>query len=73
MLQTISQKLFEKSQRIKDYEKKRIAELDERELRIEENEKLLNKEHYDFNLIRSLKTEDLFNYAQNEEINTLAG
>lgn len=71
VLQTIGEKLFEKSQRIKDYEHKRVAELDERERRLKEDEKRINIPDHEPNFKNSLKTEDLFDWSAKNEYNDI--
>lgn len=67
VLQITSQKLFEKNQRIKEHERIRNAELDERERLIAEREKKLNITEQDRSLKRSLKTDELFEYGGKQE------
>lgn len=67
VLQVTSQKLYEKNQRIKEYERKCNAQLQERERQISEREKKLNITEQDHSLKRSLKTDDLFDYGGKQE------
>lgn len=67
VLQITSQKLFEKNQRLKEYEKQMNAKFEERERQLLERENRLNLAEQDKSLKRSLKTDDLFDYGARQE------
>jgi hypothetical protein len=65
VLQTTSQKLFDKNQRIKEYELKLKAELQARENIISKREQMVNQVEKEFTLRNNMKTDDIFPVNQN--------